>query len=244
MRRYLIKDGDAEAGRLLTVDGEDHRYLTRVLRLGVGAEMDGTDSSGRACTLRIEKVDRTACRLRVVTVSRPEASPALLHLYQCLPKPARMDIIVRQVTEAGVCRFVPVVSEHSLPSPSAGRVERWRRISAEALQQCGRTRPMQIGESMTLSEVCTTMGDRVGVFFHEQAEGSRSLHEILREPEMEVGMVVGPEGGLADHEVAALRDAGFHQAYLGDTVLRVDTAAISGVQALSVIIRERQSWMK
>jgi len=247
VRRFLIKDGEAEPGRMVRIHGEDHRYLTRVLRLRAGAELDATDAAGRACRLRIVEEGRNRCVARVMEMEiggESEEAEVRLHLYQCLPKPARMDIIVRQAAEAGVYQVVPVVSRYVVAPPSDARVDRWRRISTEALQQCGRRSPMRLGEPCSVEQLAAEQPEGIAIFFYERPEGARPLHEILGEAASDICVVVGPEGGLAAEEVEMLRNAGFAQGYLGPTVLRVETAAISAIQTVRVIVRERQTWRK
>lgn len=167
-----------------------------------------------------------------------------LVLLQCLPKPGKMDLIVRQAVEAGTRRIVPLLSERTGRSaPGAGRLERWRRVAREAFQQSGAARfpvvdpPVSFVEGIRLFQSAT-----VRIFFHEREAGSTPLHRLLAGSLDEVLVLVGPEGGLADREVTLLREAGFRQAWLGPTVLRTETAALYAVAAVSVVMRERETW--
>ena len=81
-----------------------------------------------------------------------------LVLMQCLPKGRKMDTIVRQASEAGVSRIVPLFSDHSLIAAARGfteKISRWKRIAREALQQSGRMFLPAIDEPRELADVCS-----------------------------------------------------------------------------------------
>jgi len=199
--------------------------------------------------MRLTRIERTSCR--VVLRPRPDGSteqpPELpvITLLQCLPKPGKMDLIVRQAAEAGVSRIVPLLSEHALDTGGrdAARMARWRRICREALQQSGNPRLVVIEEPVSLPGVCADPGDwGTAIFFHEEPLEKRSLHEMLAQERRAVSILVGPEGGLAPGEVSLLRQRGFQPAWLGHAVLRVETAAIYAIGAVKTILQEREAW--
>jgi 16S rRNA (uracil1498-N3)-methyltransferase len=250
MRQFLLPrriSGDEE---LITLSGKDFHYLTRVLRLREGNEVPAVDASGAGFTMRLARIERTSCTVTLRpsgadgTHERFDGLPALT-LMQCLPKPGRMDLIVRQAAEAGVMRIVPLLSEHALDTGgrNAARIARWERIAREALQQSGNPRLIAIDEPRSLEQVCARPGDwGTTIFFHEQPLEECSLHELLAPDARAVSILIGPEGGLAPKEVALLRQSGFRPAWLGPAILRVETAAIFAIGAVKTILQERKRW--
>ncbi len=230
--------------------GKEYRHLVRVLRLRLGDSFDAVDSSGLPCTARIIRLGPEELTVEVTAApQKAETRGPTLTLYQCLPKGQKMDIIVRQATEAGVSTIVPVRSARALPECSSGRVERWRRISIEALQQSGRREPpaifpcRELGELVSERDVASPAGSGVcSVFFHEDPSGAEPLHRILAGPVSEVRILIGPEGGLSPDEVRLLAGSGWRQASLGPTVLRVETAAAVAVGSVSILLLEREAW--
>lgn len=251
--RHFYLPAKLEGDRLEHVlGGRDFRYLSRVLRLREGDTFDAVDASGLPCTARIVRLGRDQLTVEVSAappMEDPGPARPRLTLYQCLPKGQKMDIIVRQATEAGVAAIVPVRSERALSDSSAGRIERWRRISIEALQQCGRREPPVICRYTDLGDVVSEPdtgspagGGVCSVFFHEDPSGGEPLHRILGAPVPGVRILIGPEGGLSPDEVRLLASSGWRQASLGPTVLRVETAATVAVGSVSILLLERVSW--
>jgi 16S rRNA (uracil1498-N3)-methyltransferase len=251
VRRYHLDEAVGEGRRSVRISGKDHHYLSRVLRLEVGDELDAADSEGRECRARLIEVRRDELVLEVWRAGSAPGRPPFpaIRLFQCLPKGAKMDIIVRQATEAGVSTIVPVRSARTVPEPSSARLERWRRVAVEALQQCGRRAPPEILDCIDLGDLARqrsagsgALEPRRDVFCHEDPAGAEPLHLILDAPVAEVGVLVGPEGGLDPEEVRLLRGAGFRQAYLGPNVLRAETAATVAVGAIAILLLERETW--
>ena len=153
VRQFLV--AAARPGAVLHVDGADHHYLVRVLRLGRGAVIPVADASGRRARATVLEVAGGRVRLLVeaeraapaghAAASAAEAGPGAVILVQALPKGTLMDRVVRQATELGVARIVPVVAERTQgrPDPAAQerRRQRWQRIARQAAQQSGSVPP-------------------------------------------------------------------------------------------------------
>ena len=247
MRQYLLPA--SYAGQpTLTVRGNDWRHLTRVLRLRVGDTLAARDVHGRRYRMRIGRLGRTSCNIELVPeeTQAGEAGPAApsgprLTLLQCLPKGRKIDLIVRQATEAGVSRIVPVLSERSLGTAGEERGARLRRIAEEAMEQSGRDRLPDIDDPRPLASIARDRWE-TGILFHEASAGAVPLHRLLAHGPTEVCILIGPEGGFAPAEVEVLAAAGFRIAHVGETVLRVETAAIYAIAAVMTILQERNDW--
>lgn len=228
--------GAAQTGAArLTLEGEAHRYLTRVLRMGAGAQIDLFDGRGQEATATIERVGPRDLTVRVLsrrTVERP--ATAEVTLLQGLPRPERMDLIVQKAAELGARRLIPVRAARSA-SGQTPRPERWDRIALEAARQSGRAELMEIAPLALLGEAVNgaALGARdIRVVPWEEAPEAPSLASLVPANATAVAVLIGPEGGLTAEEVAAATSAGFKIATLGPRILRTETAAIA---ALAVI---------
>ena len=212
------------------------RYLRNVLRLGRGDGIllfDGTGWEYRGVIERLEGREGTA---RIVARERvPLAIPVRITLAQALPKGDKMEFIVQKATELGVARIVPFRSARTIPrrteDRAARRLERWRRIAAEAAEQCGRTDVPEIAEPLPFREALEQAGPEAVKILFWESETERSVREILKgdaaRSAREFFLVVGPEGGVTGEEAEQARQAGFLTASLGRLVLRVETAALA-----------------
>jgi len=212
------------------------RYLRNVLRLGRGDGIllfDGTGWEYRGLIERLEGREGTA---RIVARERvPLAIPVRITLAQALPKGDKMEFIVQKATELGVARIVPFRSARTIPrrteDRAARRLERWRRIAAEAAEQCGRTDVPEIAEPLPFREALEQAGPEAVKILFWESEPERSVRGILKgdaaRSAKEFFLVVGPEGGITGEEAEQARQAGFLTASLGRLVLRVETAALA-----------------
>ncbi len=200
--------------------------LRKVLRLQSGAEIAVLPGDGSLIRCRLE--GRTAVP---ISAERPPTEPTRrLTLAQALPKPDKLDAVVRMGTEVGVAEFVVFPSERSLAKWEGPKLEdrlrRLRTIATEAAEQCFRTLVPAVRWASGLDAVLEALPNAVVL---SEVEGvGRHLCELAPPS----AIVIGPEGGWSPREVERIGD---RAATLGPRVLRVDTAA--AVAAALVLLR-------
>jgi 16S rRNA (uracil1498-N3)-methyltransferase len=246
MKQFLLPAWYAGQARI-SISGDQHRHLARVLRLRPGAAIPAVDAHGARYLMTLIAVGRTSTDVELTpaaaSLTEPDSVP--ITLLQCLPKGRKIDLIIRQATEAGVSRIVLLESERCVvrASEDAARLARLSKIAREALQQSGNPRPPVIEPPRPLASLASAGGPwGTALFFHEERLSAGALHDLLAGPHEGVSILIGPEGGLSPSETSLLVAAGFRPAHLGGTVLRVETAAIYAVAAVRMILQERNAW--
>jgi 16S rRNA (uracil1498-N3)-methyltransferase len=238
-------EGVAPGERVLAKEAA--AYVARVHRLGAGDAFVAFDPEAaiEACA----HVLSVGAGGRSVTVRIGDARPAEVRprrsvtLVQALGKGDKMDAIVRDATELGATRIVPVIAERSVARPDreAERARRWRRIAVEAARQCGRgdapriDAPAPLIEALRLLDAPRAGGAAWGACL---VPGVASLlADALRalRPAAPVTLVVGPEGGLSAAEIAACEAAGLARMSLGPLVLRTETVCAAVLGALLLL---------
>ena len=249
MRNFLLPEGFKDE-KELRITGEQFHYLSRVLRLKKGDELSGTDGEGRIYTLSVGEIKRSSLTLLVTGYQERMVDNWQISLLQCLPKGKKMDLIVRQAAEAGVCRIIPLFCSYSIPRIEKAavlerKVSRWRRIIKEARQQSGSLCPTSVERPVNMKTFIGG-GDKeiqgLKIFFHQEPISRFSLHGLLAPDQRNITLLIGPEGGLAAKEVELLKGAGFFPVYLGGRVLRSETAALFAVAAVQTILEEKNAW--
>jgi 16S rRNA (uracil1498-N3)-methyltransferase len=218
---------------VVVVAGEDHRYLTRVLRLVAGDQVVLFDGVGVEADARIMRIGPRALELKVEG-RRPAAAAERPHvtLIQALTKGDKLDLVVQKATELGVGRIIPVTSARSVPRLEAmraiGRRTRWQKIAREAARQSGRADVPEV-EPVTAIETAVSAAahDAFKIMLWEGAR-NHGLREALPAADRptQIVIAIGPEGGFAVEEVDAARAAGFATVGLGPRILRTETAAL------------------
>lgn len=233
-RRIMVPDADLGASEIV-LSGEPLRHVSKVLRLGVDAELLLLDGRGNRARAVIRGLSPTEARLLLTDREAvPRSSLPPLHLLQALPKGrGKMDEIVRRATELGAASIAPASSQRSVARPDDGRaesrLERWRKIAVEASRQCRRDFLPEILDLRPLPEALERFrGSAPGVMLWEE-EGSSGFASHLEEVSTARGVVIviGPEGGFTAGEAQEAREMGYATASLGPLVLRTETAAIA-----------------
>jgi 16S rRNA (uracil1498-N3)-methyltransferase len=214
----------------ITVEGEPHRYLTRVLRLSRGDALVIFDGVGAEIEARVRSTSPRATTL-ALGARRAVALPSVaITLIQAVPRGGRMDLVVQKTTELGVTRIVPVVTVRSVMEPrSEGRLQRWRTIANEAARQCGRADVPVVETPQALPDALSAAAEIHARLLLQEGTRGAPLRGALAGQERAVALAVGPEGGFSPEESAAAQSVGFRPVGLGPRVLRAETAAIVAV---------------
>lgn len=229
--RRLYIDQPLTAGQTLVVDGEPARYIGRVLRCRPGQTIVLFDGGGAEFPSLIETIAQKSVTFRVgEAVHRDVESPLALRLMQGLSRGERMDTVIQKATELGVQRLSPLECEFSVVHLDDRRADRrtrhWRGICQSACEQCGRNKlPVVDAPASFAAAIADSGGQATRLLLHPGA--AQSLQDI--EPPAEVTLLVGPEGGFSDGELAQADEAGFIRVSLGPRTLRTETAAIAAV---------------
>jgi len=224
---------------LAALSPEAATYVTRVHRHGPGASFIAFDPE-RAVEADAEliEVTRVSAVARVGSIRPASVRPARrVTIVQSVAKGEKMDAIVRDATELGATRLVPVTTERTVSRPDAARVERWRRIAVEAARQCGRGDTPSIDMPAKLLAVLPRLAPPEGdvAFCLDPGAGSTLGAELAALPaEAAVTVLVGPEGGFNEAEIDAAEKAGFKRASLGALILRTETVCPAVLGALLI----------
>ena len=222
-------------GDRVEVEGDEAHHAVAVRRLRAGERVVLTDGVG---TTVVGAVAETGKRLMVVTaetVETQEPPAPSVTVVQALPKGDRGELAVEVLTEIGVARIVPWAASRSVAvwrGERAGKsVARWRATAREAAKQSRRAWFPEVAELGSTDDVVSLLATSdLAIVLHEEA--AESLPGVDVPAAGTVVVVVGPEGGLTDEEVAALRAAGGRVVHLGSEVLRTSTAGVAAVAAL------------
>jgi 16S rRNA (uracil1498-N3)-methyltransferase len=223
----------AMAGRIVALPEVVAHHAVRVVRLAPGDALTLFDGAGGEYAATLAAVDKRGATVRIAAFDPVEReSPLSVTLAQAIAANDAMDYAVRKAVELGVTAIQPVVTARSAPLPSGERGDRrlahWRQIAIAACEQCGRNRVPKVAAPEPLS---AWVMDWQGSGLVLTADAATSLAAVAQ-PAGPIALLVGPEGGLSERDVAAARARSFVPVRLGTRVLRTETA---GVAALSVL---------
>lgn len=232
-RIYL--DAALAEGVTLPLSAERLNYLKNVLRLRDGQAVrvfDGQNHEADA-TLNLGKRDASLAIGRVVMHS--VESPLQTHLIQAMGKGEKMDWVIQKAVELGVTRITPVATERSIVDLKGERADkrhaRFIDIAIGACEQSGRNFLPRIDPILSLDEILAQTDAALKWVLHPNTV--HPAKPSVERPE-NVAILIGPEGGLSDHEVEAAIASGFLPLTLGPRVLRTETAPIVALSVLQM----------
>jgi 16S rRNA (uracil1498-N3)-methyltransferase len=224
-RRYLVRPLPPPGPAALPE--EVARHLA-VVRVRPGERLRLFDGAGLEAGATVVDTGRRGVRVEVEAARRVEREPGVrVELAIALPKGARAEWLFEHATEVGVAVFRPLRFARS-QGGRGERLPRWERIVAAAAEQCDRSRLPRIEEEVGLEALCGA-ADLPAERYLAAPESTAALGPARTGRCL---LVVGPEGGLAAAEAAALAAAGFAPRGLGPLILRTETAALVGAARL------------
>ena len=232
----LFVDAPLEAGGTVALERAQAHYLSHVLRLTSGDSVlvfNGRDGEWSAILEGGGK--RTS--LVVDAKTRQQTVVADLHYLFAPLKAARLDYMVQKAVEMGVSRLAPVLTRHG--QVTRVNLERMRANAIEAAEQCGILALPEIAEPMPLSRYLADRDPaRLLVFCDEDAVAANPAAALAKASAPNgLAVLVGPEGGFAEDERAALvKQPNVVRLSLGPRILRADTAAVAALAVVQTAV--------
>ncbi|MBR23117.1 MAG: 16S rRNA (uracil(1498)-N(3))-methyltransferase [Leifsonia sp.] len=223
-------------GVVVSLQGADARHAVTVARVRPGESLRLGDGAGLVLHGTVTEADPAAVALRVEHVERHERPAPRILLAQALAKGDRDELAVQAATELGVGGVIPwhaarSVSRWEGPKVAKG-VARWQSIVREASKQSLRPWLPEVERLVSTRELAARASGAVMIVLDTAGERPLTALTATDLGEGDLVLVVGPEGGITDAELAELEAAGAHRVRLGDTVLRTSTAGPAAIALL------------
>ncbi len=220
-------------GRFAISDQEQLHHLRDVLRVSEGDELVIFDGAGQQYRVSVSAVSAVSVGVRVIEQLKPSGRAVRELAVACaIPKQTKMDDVIDKLTQLGVQRIIPMITERVIvrldDKKAAQRQARWEKIALSAVKQSQRNALPVVEKVMDFSQVLVEaqryplklipalIGERV--LLKDACAGAAAGPALV---------LIGPEGDFSPEELDAALKKGFLPVSLGETVLRVDTAAIA-----------------
>ena len=232
MNSFYI-EGRGEVGLEVRLKPEDAKHAAQVLRLQRDEEFYAIDETGRRFLAEMREVSKVECTALLYEELPDNEALVSITVYQGLPKADKLELVAQKLTELGAAKLVPVKMERCVvklnDKDAQKKQERLQKIAREAAKQCKRGGCLEVAAPQTWKQLRDQMTahDLVLVPWEDaRGFGMKAAREAFPEAR-DVGIVIGPEGGMSEAEVRALEELGAKQITLGPRILRTETAAIA-----------------
>jgi len=230
---FFVDDLPTTVGGLYEFANDDANHAIRVLRMQTGVEFMLSDGQGSWSQVVATEVKKKSMQVRVIDSGFQQPLATTITVVQALPKGDRAKEAIELLTEAGVDRIVPWASARSIGKGS----EKFAITAREASKQSRRFRIPEVTETATTAQICEAIKvSDLAIAFHESAT-SKLSDQVSSHNVEHLLIIIGPEGGLTDEEIAAFTDAGAKVALMGRPILRSAHAGIAAVSAVSALLK-------
>jgi len=244
MPKFFIESNQIN-NNTIKIKGEDVNHIANVLRKQIGDELNicnSTTSDNFLCKIIEINKESIICDIIERIENKSDNSPNIT-IFQGLPKADKMELIIQKCTELGVNEFVPLQMERCVvkldSKNEAKKIERWQKIAETAAKQCGRNNIPKVENLINIKKLCNLLDkyDIVLVAYEQEKEKTLKikLKDIKDKKNINIAVVIGPEGGIEASEIEELKDSGAEIITLGERILRTETV---GIAMASIIMYE------
>ncbi|MCX6456960.1 MAG: 16S rRNA (uracil(1498)-N(3))-methyltransferase [Actinobacteria bacterium] len=233
---FFVPDLPIQVGARYSFNSEDANHAIKVLRIEVGEIFQVSDGNGGWANVQVNEVTKRSLETTVLEVGRQEPLEIKFTVVQALPKSDRAKEAVELLTEAGADVIVPWLANRSISRTEV--ISKFATTAREASKQSRRLFIPQLHETVKEKGVIELIKNAdLALVFHESAQVK--LSEIIT-PETKaknVVIVIGPEGGITEEELATFAAAGAHVAGLGRPILRSAHAGLAALSAVNSLLK-------
>ncbi len=219
----------------IRITGEDAHHIGRSLRMRTGEELT-VCAEGRDYHCRITAITPDEVLLEELSSQLCAAEPTInVTLYQAMPKADKLSSIIQKSVELGVVKIVPVLTRRCVARPDkkdfGKKLSRLQKIAESAAKQSGRGIIPQVMPLIDWKEaLCQMEQADCAMLFYE--EGGIRFGEVPMEGCKNIAVFIGSEGGLDPEEAEEAKRRGIHNVWLGNRILRCETAPIAVLSVL------------
>lgn len=242
MPKFFIKTENLKENEEIWITGSDVNHIKNVLRKKIDDKINICNSDTQKnyeCVIKNIEENKIVCKILDEVKSLAESNLNIT-IFQGLPKSDKMELIIQKSTELGVKTIVPVITKRTViklkDKDKQNKVDRWRKIAEVAAKQSGRDIIPTIENIINIADIKFDEFDKIFVLYENEEKISiKDEIEQLKndnKEELNIGIVIGPEGGFAESEIEQLRlNQNVSVVTLGKRILRTETVAlvVSGI---------------
>ncbi|SFG38999.1 RsmE family RNA methyltransferase [Oribacterium sp. WCC10] len=264
MHHFFVERSNIDSdSRKVFLTGDNYNHLKNVLRVRVGEKIlisdgEGTDYECDVITIHDENYIKEARESGDMSVTEPEVVlhinfveeihelPADIYLFQGLPKQDKMELIIQKAVELGAHAVIPLDSKNTVikldDKRQQKKTDRWQAIAEAAAKQSKRSIIPEVMPVMKWKAAMEYVKDfDLKLIPYENAKNIKhTMEELNKLPEHgKIAVFIGPEGGFTDGEIEDALQHGIEPVTLGKRILRTETAAITSLSVLMLMLEAK-----
>lgn len=220
----------------INIIGDDVNHIRNVLRMKEKEAIQiCNQNSGENYIAEIEEIQKNEIICTIIKKLETSTETEVnITLFQGLPKFDKMELIIQKNTEIGVKKIVPVIMDRTIvkldEKDKKRKLERWNKIAEIAAKQSMRDKIPEVANFIKTKDIVNFLPDYDRIIVAYENEHTHMLKQILKEiknkNQKNIGIIIGPEGGISENEIEILKGSKFEIASLGKRILRTETAGL------------------
>ncbi|CAB5240914.1 unannotated protein [freshwater metagenome] len=233
LTQFFVSDLPILVGQKYEFDSQDSNHAIKVLRIETGEIFRLSDGAGLWSDIIVEDVKKKSMAVRVLSTGYEEPLDVKFTVLQAIPKGDRLKEAVELMTEGGVDEIILWKSARTISRPDKV-IEKLELTAREACKQSRRTRIPRLREAVTTNQVVPLLKNYdLVLIFHESA--TMKISEVVTQ-EKNVLLIIGPEGGITDEEIALFEKEGARIVVMGRPILRSAHAGLAALSAVNALL--------
>lgn len=231
--RLFISKNQLSASSVSLNDDQFH-YVSRVIRIRVKEILTLVIDEEAILDIKFLGFKSQNLHFETLNKSKVQKNKLRLSLIQSLPKQNKFIEIIDNVTQAGVSRIYPVYTTRTVikwnDTKEKSHLKKWNQRCLSASMQSNQNFVPKIYPILSLKECLDSIdfSDFDLCVLAWEEENINSLHNIMDTypNSSSICVLIGPEGGITNEEVTLITSYGFKCISLGQSIFRVEIAAL------------------
>lgn len=232
-------DSPLSINQIVALSESAAAHASKALRLEAGDSATLFNGDGYDYSCILTSVKKNAVSAQITSAKKIEnESPLNITLLQGISSGDRMDFTIQKAVELGAKLIQPINTQRSVVKLNAERAEKrtehWQNIAISACEQSGRAYLPKVLPPISLDKWLSQHTHQQSLRILLNPIGAKRLSEI-KQPDSEIVLLIGAEGGLSPDEIETATSNGFESAILGPRILRTETAALTAIATMQTL---------
>lgn len=225
-KRFFVEKRKYNIGEIITIEGEEHKHLSLVLRLKVGDTIDCLPNDNTIVVCNITSINKNKTQASVIEIINQPNSVDNVDVFVGNLKGDKNEFLIQKLSELGVNKITFFESKFVTAKLVKDKSARNEKIALTSAKQCKRNKAIEIGTDLKFKDLLKVLCGYDKVLVAYENEKTISLNNIELKSSQKIAVVIGSEGGFAREEIDEFINNGYCSISLGERILKAETAGV------------------
>ncbi len=231
-----------QSDTLNIIEGDEFHHIVHVFRHKKGDIIKLSNGKGVIAEATIDEISKKSVNVSINNIKTENPIRPSIHALFPLLRNKNDQLIVEKLTELGVIEFTPIIYGRTVRTPSKNTVDKFEKVAISAIKQCDNPYKPKINRVADFTELIQKSETNKDTLYVSAVERStdRYIDSVIDYIPNRINIIIGPEGGYTDREIALMINKNISLITLGKLVLRAETAAICLTSQILLLTKQRE----